>query len=75
MYDHHDGWEALANAIIISAIEDLRLACKGEGEAAEDLRDECVDFLLSRRAAQLTTADLRMVVSCVLNEQSNISQT
>jgi hypothetical protein len=57
MYDSTFGWEALANAIIITAIEDLRLACKGEGEAAEELKDECIDFLLSRRAAQLTTAD------------------
>ncbi len=68
MYDHHDGWEALGNAIILTAVEDLRAACKGKGEAAEDLRDECVDFLLSQRAARLTAADLGKVVTRILNE-------
>lgn len=68
MYDHRDGWEALGNAIILTAVEDLRAACKGKGEAAEDLRDECVDFLLSQRAARLTAADLGKVVTRILNE-------
>ena len=69
MYDHHhDGWEALANAIIVTAVEDLRAACRGKGEAAEDLKDECIEFLLSRRAAQLTTVGLGMVVTRILKE-------
>ena len=68
MYDENFGWEALANAIVFTAVEDLRAACKGKGEAAEYLRDECVEFLLSRRAAQLTTADLGKVVNRILGE-------
>ena len=68
MYESDFGWEALANAIILTAVEDLRAACKGKGEAAEDLRDECVDFLLSQRAARLTAADLGKVVTRILNE-------
>ena len=68
MYDSIFGWEALANAIILTAIEDLRLACKGKGEAAEYLMDECVDFLLSRRAARLTEADLGKVVTRIIEE-------
>lgn len=68
MYESNFGWEALANAIILAAVEDLKAACKGKGEAAEYLRDECVEFLLSRRAAQLTTADLGKVVNRILSE-------
>ena len=68
MYDSIFGWEALANAIILTAVEDLRAACKGKGEAAEDLRDECVEFLLSRRAAHLTSADLSKVVARIIKE-------
>ena len=68
MYDSIFGWEALANAIILTAVEDLRAACKGKGEAAEYLRDECVEFLLSRRAARLTSADLSKVVARIIKE-------
>ena len=69
MYDHHDGWEALANAIIVTAIEDLKIALRGTGEAAEALEDECVEFLLSRRAAHLTTEDLGKVVDRIIEEK------
>ena len=46
MYDHHhDGWEALANAIIVTAVEDLRAACRGKGEAAEDLKNQSYSYV------------------------------
>lgn len=67
--DPHDaGYESLANAIILCAVSDLRLALSAEGQAAREMKQDCLDFLLSGLADRLTSADLSVIVKKILKE-------
>ena len=67
--DPHDaGYESLANAIILCAVSDLRLALSAEGQAAREMKQECIEFLLSGLADRLTSADLSVIVKKILKE-------
>ena len=65
---HAAGYESLANAIILCAVSDLRLALSAEGQAARELKQECLNFLLSGLADRLTSADLSVIVKKILKE-------
>lgn len=62
------GYESLANAILLSAISDLRLALSAEGQAAQEMKQECIEFLLSGLGDRLTCTDLSVIVNRILKE-------
>lgn len=62
------GYESLANAILLSAVSDLRLALSAEGQAAREMKQECIEFLLSGPAGGLTHADLMVIVKKILEK-------
>ena len=62
------GYESLANALLLYTVSDLRLARSADGQAAREMKQECLNFLLSDLADGLTCSDLGEIVKKILEE-------